>query len=134
EGDESRLTRVAAGRNPTDAMNLSQGIAAAGALGGGAGYDQLGNFIEPTYNFISGATYNDVGLALSDLDGRVNLLENNPPGTGAPGADGRSAYEVAVDNGFSGSESQWLESLKGADGAEGPQGPQGPQVPAGQDG
>src|SRR5690606_6629789 len=72
EGDESRLTRVAAGRNPTDAMNLSQGIAAAGALGGGAGYDQLGNFIAPTYNFISGATYNDVGLALADLDGRVN--------------------------------------------------------------
>lgn len=134
EGDESRLTRVAAGRNPTDAMNLSQGIAAAGALGGGAGYDQLGNFIAPTYNFISGATYNDVGLALADLDGRVNVLENNPPGTGSPGADGRSAYEVAVDNGFSGSESQWLESLKGADGAEGPQGPAGQDGRDGQDG
>ena len=26
---------------------------------------------------------------------------------------GKSAYEIAVDNGFSGSESEWLESLKG---------------------
>ena len=29
---------------------------------------------------------------------------------------GKSAYEIAVDNGFVGSEQQWLESLKGKDG------------------
>lgn len=29
--------------------------------------------------------------------------------------DGKSAYEVAVDNGFVGSERRWLESLKGED-------------------
>ena len=27
---------------------------------------------------------------------------------------GKSAYEIALDNGFSGSEQDWLESLKGA--------------------
>lgn len=28
------------------------------------------------------------------------------------GADGKSAYQVAVDNGFVGTEAEWLESLK----------------------
>lgn len=32
---------------------------------------------------------------------------------GATGADGKSAYQIAVDNGFTGTEVQWLESLKG---------------------
>jgi hypothetical protein len=31
---------------------------------------------------------------------------------GIDGKDGRSAYEVAVDNGFEGSEKEWLDSLK----------------------
>jgi len=39
---------------------------------------------------------------------------------GAQGNDGRSAYQVAVDNGFPGTEAQWLATLIG------PQGPQGP--------
>jgi len=33
-------------------------------------------------------------------------------GTGATGEAGKSAYEVAVSHGFSGSEAEWLESLK----------------------
>ncbi len=37
----------------------------------------------------------------------------DPGSTGATGADGKSAYEVAVDNGFSGDEDAWLESLAG---------------------
>lgn len=42
-----------------------------------------------------------------------------PGDPGAPGVDGASAYEVAVANGFSGTESQWLDSLKGEDGDPG---------------
>lgn len=38
---------------------------------------------------------------------------------GHSGADGKSAYEIAVDNGFEGTEAEWLESLKGKDGADG---------------
>lgn len=33
------------------------------------------------------------------------------------GEDGLSAYEVAIKNGFEGTEEEWLESLKGEDGA-----------------
>ena len=35
------------------------------------------------------------------------------------GTAGKSAYEIAVDNGFVGTETEWLESLKGAEGANG---------------
>jgi hypothetical protein len=32
------------------------------------------------------------------------------------GSDGKSAYQVAVENGFEGTEEEWLESLNGSDG------------------
>ena len=38
---------------------------------------------------------------------------------------GESAYEIAVRNGFVGTEAEWLESLKGEKGDAGAQGPQG---------
>ncbi len=38
---------------------------------------------------------------------------------GANGADGKSAYEIAVENGFDGTEQEWLASLKGEKGADG---------------
>lgn len=38
---------------------------------------------------------------------------------GVDGKDGLSAYQVAVQNGFVGSVTQWEESLKGEDGADG---------------
>ena len=44
---------------------------------------------------------------------------------GDPGADGKSAYEIAVINGFVGTETEWLASLKGADGAQGEKGDKG---------
>ncbi|WP_421877528.1 hypothetical protein [Marinoscillum sp.] len=44
---------------------------------------------------------------------------------GADGQDGASAYEIAISNGFAGTESEWLASLEGADGATGAQGIQG---------
>lgn len=80
---------------------------------------------------------------------QINVMSNQG---GGQGNDGKSAYEIAVENGFIGSEIQWLESLigdtglqgpAGNDGAQGPQGPagndgaqgpQGPQGPAGNDG
>lgn len=40
---------------------------------------------------------------------------------------GKSAYEVAAKNGYSGSEQAWLNSLKGEKGDSGEQGPQGEQ-------
>ena len=35
------------------------------------------------------------------------------------GTDGKSAYIIAVEHGFSGTENEWLQSLKGADGKDG---------------
>lgn len=47
---------------------------------------------------------------------------------------GKSAYEVAVDNGYVGTEAEWLASLKGAQGVQGPRGLQGEVGPAGSNG
>ena len=44
---------------------------------------------------------------------------------GSQGPEGKSAYQVAVDNGFVGSESDWLTSLKGEKGKQGLQGEPG---------
>ena len=38
---------------------------------------------------------------------------------GRDGIDGKSAYEIAVEHGFVGTEVEWLESLKGVDGKDG---------------
>lgn len=38
------------------------------------------------------------------------------------GKDGKSAYQIALDNGFIGTETDWLESLKGEIGASGEDG------------
>lgn len=38
---------------------------------------------------------------------------------GKPGKDGKSAYQIAVDHGFVGSEEDWLKSLHGKDGHDG---------------
>ena len=44
---------------------------------------------------------------------------------GADGNDGLSAYELAKENGFTGTLAEWLESLKGADGLPGKDGVDG---------
>ena len=50
------------------------------------------------------------------------------------GKDGKSAYEIAVENGFVGTEIEWLESLKGLDGKDGINGKDGVDGAPGQDG
>jgi hypothetical protein len=44
---------------------------------------------------------------------------------GAPGNDGDSAYEIALANGFAGTQQQWLNSLVGASGTNGTNGTNG---------
>lgn len=50
------------------------------------------------------------------------------------GADGKSAYEIAVENGFVGTETEWLASLKGAPGKDGADGAPGAPGKDGKDG
>lgn len=42
-----------------------------------------------------------------------------PGRDGIDGTDGKSAYIIAVEHGFTGTENEWLQSLKGADGKDG---------------
>lgn len=44
---------------------------------------------------------------------------------GMTGDDGKSAYELAVELGFEGTEREWLDSLRGVDGADGADGKDG---------
>ena len=53
---------------------------------------------------------------------------------GKDGIDGKSAYEIAIANGFFGTESEWLESLKGSDGKDGTDGQPGKDGVDGKDG
>ena len=55
---------------------------------------------------------NDINLQKAIDDGLIG-------GGGGTGTAGKSAYEIAVDNGFVGTETEWLESLKGAEGTNG---------------
>lgn len=55
---------------------------------------------------------------MSDVLNGTVATEKSISGTlnAANGYDGKSAYEVAVKNGFEGSETEWLASLKGSSG------------------
>lgn len=65
-----------------------------------------------------------------DLLIRVEKLEES----GGSGIDGESAYEIAVKNGFEGSETEWLKSLKGEPGKDGQDGKDGAPGADGKDG
>ncbi|WP_143645436.1 hypothetical protein [Streptomyces swartbergensis] len=62
------------------------------------------------------------------LDG---LVPTQAPGGGTVGTPGKSAYEIAVDEGFTGTVTEWLASLVGREGEQGQQGETGPQPPLG---
>lgn len=55
-------------------------------------------------------------------------------GNGADGADGKSAYEIAVEQGFNGTVSQWLAFLVGPQGPQGAPGADGVAGPKGDTG
>jgi len=56
----------------------------------------------------------------------LGLCGASAGGGGTNGANGLSAYELAVQQGYTGTLADWLGSLVGAPGAAGPQGVQGP--------
>ena len=53
---------------------------------------------------------------------KVSTIKGEKGDKGDAGTNGKSAYEVAVANGYSGTQAQWLASLKGTDGAPGKDG------------
>ena len=68
----------------------------------------------------------------------MSILYLKDPNTGKwlsiDSLQGQSAYDVAVEQGFKGTEQEWLASLIGSEGPAGPQGEPGPAGPMGQDG
>ena len=59
-------------------------------------------------------------------------IEESLEGAGA--IKGKSAYEIACENGFKGTPTEWLASLKGDKGDKGDRGEQGEKGNAGNDG
>ncbi len=72
--------------------------------------EQMASFLK---RFADSYGLDSAGDGGNGVDGRDGV-------DGMDGADGASAYEVAVEEGFVGTQSDWLQSL------EGPVGPQGP--------
>ncbi|MFB9052113.1 hypothetical protein ACFFVB_03380, partial [Formosa undariae] len=122
-----------------------QGVAGADGIGIGSTTDNGdGTF---TIVYTDGSTFTTVNLAGSDgADGvGVTGTTDNGDGTftitysdgtsfttpdftgaqGVAGTDGSSAFEIAVSGGYTGTESDWLASLNGADGADGSNGVDG---------
>lgn len=61
-----------------------------------------------------------------------DIIPQGPPGK--DGKDGKSAYQIALDNGFVGTEQEWLDSLKGEKGEKGEKGDTGEQGATGEQG
>lgn len=61
-------------------------------------------------------------VAFNDNKSLQEKYDNGELGGGGTGTAGKSAYEIAVDNGFVGTETEWLESLKGEQGDKGDNG------------
>jgi hypothetical protein len=110
------------GADGIDGIDGAVGPTGPTGLTGADGIDGIDGAVGPT-----GLTGAD-GIDSSDgVDGT-----NGTDGTN--GSDGASAYQLAVTNGFAGTEAAWLTSLEGADGIDGTDGAQGIQGEPGADG
>ncbi|WP_319001964.1 YadA-like family protein [Burkholderia seminalis] len=82
-GAERQIVNVAAGTQATDAVNVSQLKGVTDALGGGAAVGADGTVTSPAYSLADPAdatkskSYNNVGDALSNLDGRTTTNTEN---------------------------------------------------------
>ena len=65
-----------------------------------------------------------VVITIVDADGETSAMLHHGA-NGEKGTDGKSAYQIAVEQGYQGSESDWLSSLKGNKGDPGNRGLQG---------
>ena len=64
----------------------------------------------------AGTSATQAGLSADNAAKSLKKLEDGIASGDFQGQDGKSAYQLAVDAGFDGTETQWLESLKGAPG------------------
>lgn len=74
--------------------------------------------------------YNAVGDIPADFKQMAESIDeaigkNIEGGSGGTGQNGLSAYEIAIQKGFEGTEEEWLQSLNGKDGKNGANGQDG---------
>ena len=84
-------------------------------------------------NGVDGKNGTDGKDGINGRDG-TNGIDGKDGINGTDGADGLSAYELAIQNGYAGSVSEWLASLKGKDGKDGINGRDGTNGIDGKDG
>ena len=99
-------------------------------------YEEFGTHIDIDLSeFATEELVEELAAEMRENDADIReMIESIADGNGLRGEDGKSAYEVAVENGFKGSEKEWLESLRGEVGPQGEVGPIGPQGEAGPEG
>jgi hypothetical protein len=125
---ETREIRGVVSQTGLDGLSAYEIAAANGFVGTEAqwlasleGTDGLDGVSPPNPNLTAstGAAGTDVELTgvYPNLNLQIPIGDQGIPGT--PGTPGLSAYEIAVANGFVGTESQWLESLEGPQGIPG---------------
>ena len=68
------------------------------------------------------------------MEARSTIDTDMNQSSSSGGKNGLSAYEIAVKNGFKGSETEWLASLVGPPGPQGIQGDAGPRGEKGEKG
>lgn len=107
------------------------------------GIDDGGNYVICTENEYLGAISDssangeiaDAEEATPDvLDSILADIAELKSAGGVSGSAGKSAYEIALEHGFTGTEAEWLASLKGADGRNGADGADGASGQDGADG
>lgn len=124
-GAERQITNVAGGTADTDAVNVRQlravGDNLAGALGGGADFDNAtGIFTGPSYT-IRGTAYGDVGSALAALDTAIDsssgvIAANNTSALPAATAAGNDLLAAGYGSSAAGTNSVALGTASSASG------------------
>ncbi len=105
------ITSISGGNRVTFEWKNTEGVTQEGTLDvmdGVDGNDGLG---------IKSVTINASNHLIITYDD--DTTEDAGEVTTVQGEDGKSAYEIAVEHGYSGTEEEWLASLKGEDGEEG---------------
>lgn len=129
----AKTSEIAAKRILTDTQNAVKTVTADMNAAAGSASTAAAKAGEASAS--AGAAKNDADRAEKASTNAANAATNAVKQAKEAGTfDGQSAYALAVQLGYTGSEAAWIASLKGAKGdkgATGATGPQGPQGPGG---
>lgn len=114
-GGNKKISSIVGG---SEMVGSGTGSITGGGSGGGSGVGD-GVYFKPSVDEDGWISWTNNG----DLQNPTSVNIKGADGTdgrdgqdGQDGQDGKSAYELAVEAGYSGTEAQWLASLHGADG------------------